>query len=75
MYIYHWAKFRVYGDHDADEKITMPLSYHQHTVKTWKKAISSFMSNNQMKWIEAEWIGNPTKLALMAKLLKNIVNY
>lgn len=75
MDIHLWAEFRVYQDPDAGEKIPAPLHYCQYTVKAWKRAIPSFMLNTQMHWNETAGIGNPTRSAIMAKLLKNIAKY
>ena len=35
--IYCWAKFRVYGDADADKNMTPPIHYRAHSVLAWKR--------------------------------------
>jgi hypothetical protein len=46
--VYHWYKFRIYGDQLADESAIPPLRYRDNTVKTWKWAVSHFMPNHNM---------------------------
>ena len=51
--VYHWAKFRVYGDSEADENVVPPIHYRLASVMSWKKSISFFMPNSHMEWNEA----------------------
>ena len=75
MELYCWAKFRVYGAPEADENVVPPKNYRVYTVRTWKRAISHFMLNNQMQWNEAANIGNPTRSSLFARLIRNMSRF
>ena len=46
--VYHWAKFRVYGDSEADENVVPPIHYSLASVLNWKKSISFFVPNLHM---------------------------
>ena len=73
--IVRWAKLRIYGNADADEKTTAPVRYRVYTLLLWKKAISYFMPNQQMQWNEVSLTGNPTRSALMARLVRSMRRY
>ena len=70
--IYRWAKFRIYGDPDADEGTVPPQHYRLHSVLGWKRSISYFMPSNHMVWNDAQQEGNPTCSAQLARLTKHM---
>ena len=67
--IYRWAKFRVYGDADADENMSPPIHYRANSVLAWKRAISYSMVNRNMPWNEIAQVGNPTRSQEMQRLI------
>jgi hypothetical protein len=73
--VYHWAKFRVYGNSEADENVEPPVHYRQASVLSWKKSISFFMPNSHMEWNEAARTGNPTRSRLLARLLRSMKRF
>lgn len=73
--IYRWAKFRVYGDPDADEGVCPPIHYRVNSVLGWKRAISYSMPNNNMQWNEVAKVGNPTRSQQMARLIRHMKRF
>jgi hypothetical protein len=43
-----------------------------HTIKYWKKALSSFMANRLMPWNEISGVGNPTRSRALNDLIKHV---
>ena len=73
--IYHWVKFRVYGDPDADEGVCPPIHYCVNSVLGWKRAISYSMPNNNMQWNEIAKVGNSTRSQQMARLIRHMKRF
>jgi hypothetical protein len=68
--VYRWAKFRIYGDPDANEGTEPPRFYRLHSVLAWKRAISHFMPNNNVPWNDVAQVGNPTRSPAMSRLTR-----
>jgi hypothetical protein len=70
--ICRYFKHLAYGDPDCDERGTNPTSARHNSLQYHKKAISQCLPNAHMPWNDHAMIGNPTKSAVVNKLLRII---
>ena len=68
--IMRYLLIKIYGDEDANFDEDPPLHHRRNSVLFWKKAWSYFMLDQNHQWSEITKTGNPTRSAVLNKLLR-----
>ena len=61
---------KIYGDENANYDETPPVHHRRNAVLFWKKAWSYYMLDQNHQWSEVTKKGNPTRAAVINKLLR-----
>jgi len=61
---------KIYGDENANPDEDPPVHHRRNAVLYWKKAWSYFMLDQNHQWSEVTKKGNPTRAAVINKLLR-----
>ena len=67
-----WFNDATYGMSEPPTGHDMNPLVRSHTIKYWKKALSSFMPNRLMPWNEISGVGNPTRSRALNDLIKHV---